>query len=354
MRALTYHGSHANGRGDFRVEDVREPEIAAGMVRLDVEWCGICGSDLHEFEAHTVSGYAPPIIIGHEFAGTVSEVAEGADGVRIGDRVAVEPFLRCHECQACRADQYHLCPDLTVVGAQVTDGGFAQQAVVPAYAVHLLPESVSTELGALVEPLAVGWHALRKARFAAGQTALVIGAGPIGLATLLGAQAMGGSLVAVSVRRAGARADAAADLRADAVLDSSAVDVVARIMELTDGRGTDVVIDTSGAPEAITTAIGAVRAGGTIVSVAVWLEPAPCDYMQVLLKEITIVGSKGYNRPDFPEVIAALADGRIAGAERIITTRIALEDVIPDGFAVLESDRSQHVKVLVAPGRGRR
>lgn len=349
MKALTYHGSNAYGRGDFRVEDVPEPEVGSGMVRVDVEWCGICGSDLHEYEAHTVSGYAPPIVIGHEFAGTVSAVGDGVHDVAIGDRVAVEPFLRCNDCEACLADNYHLCPSLTVVGAQVTDGGFAQRAVVPAYSVHVLPDSVATDLGALVEPLAVGWHALRKGQFEAGQTVLVIGAGPIGLASLLCAQAMEASFVAVSVRRGGARADMAERLRATAVLDASAVDVVEHVLQLTDGRGVDVVVETSGAPEAMDTAIGAVRSGGIIVSVAVWLAPAPCDYMQVLLKEITIVGSKGYNRPDFPEVIAALADGRIDGAQEIITTRIGLDDVIAGGFAVLESDRSSHVKVLVAP-----
>lgn len=160
---------------------------------------------------------------------------------------------------------------------------------------------------------------------------------------------MEASLVAVSVRRAGARADMADRLGADAVLDSSSVDVVEHVMELTRGRGVDVVIETSGAPEAMATAIGAVRSGGVVVSVAVWLAPAPCDYMQVLLKEVTIVGSKGYNRPDFPEVIAALADGRIQGAEQIISTRVALDDVLAEGFDVLASDSSAHVKILVAP-----
>ncbi len=349
MRALTYYGSHADGRGDFRIEDVADPEVGPGMVLIHVEWCGICGSDLHEYEAHTVSGYAPPIVIGHEFAGSVSATGDGVQGISVGDRVAVEPFLRCNDCEACLADNYHLCPSLTVVGAQATDGGFAEYALVPAYSVHVLPDSVPTDLGALVEPLAVGWHALRKGQFEAGQTVLVIGAGPIGLASLLSARAMGASLVAVSVRRGGARALTAERLHADAVLDSSSIDVVERILELTGGRGVDVVVETSGAPEAMVTAIGAVRSGGVIVSVAVWLAPAPCDYMQVLLKEITIVGSKGYNRPDFPEVIAALADGRIEGAEQIITTRVALDDVLADGFDVLASDRSSHVKVLVSP-----
>lgn len=164
MRALTYYGSHADGRGDFRLQDVAEPEVGPNMVLLAVEWCGICGSDLHEYEAHTVSGYPPPIVIGHEFAGSVSAVGEGVRGISVGDRVAVEPFLRCNDCEACLADDYHLCPSLTVIGAQATDGGFAQYALVPAYSVHVLPASVPTDLGALVEPLAVGWHALRKGR----------------------------------------------------------------------------------------------------------------------------------------------------------------------------------------------
>jgi (R,R)-butanediol dehydrogenase/meso-butanediol dehydrogenase/diacetyl reductase len=159
----------------------------------------------------------------------------------------------------------------------------------------------------------------------------------------------GSAFTAVSVRRPGARADAAGRLGADAVIDSSSTDVVEAIMEMTKGRGVDVVFETSGAPEAMTTAIGAVRMGGTIVSLAVWLAPAPCDYMQLLLKELTIVGSKGYNKPDFPEAIAAIGDGRIRGAQEIITTRIGLDEAISGGFEVLADDRSSHVKILVSP-----
>ena len=121
------------------------------------------------------------------------------------------------------------------------------------------------------------------------------------------------------------------------------------MLELTGGRGVDVVIEASGSPDAMAVAMAAVRNGGTIVSVGVWLAPAPCDYMTLLLKEVTIVGSKGYSGSDFPDVIAALADGRIRGAEQIITTRIRLADVIEQGFDVLERDSSAHVKVLVSP-----
>ncbi|CAB4743564.1 unannotated protein [freshwater metagenome] len=349
MKALTYYGRGDTGRGDFRIEDVPEPTVVPGTVKIDVEWCGICGSDLHEFEADTVSGYSPPVILGHEFAGTVSAVGDGVDHVRVGQRVAIEPFMYCQTCEFCITGDYHVCRDLSVVGVHNVGGGFAEQALVPAYTVHAMPDSVPFDIGALVEPITVGWHGMRKGNFGAGQTALVIGAGPIGLTTLLCAQAFDSAFTAVSVRRPGARADAAGRLGADAVIDSSSTDVVEAIMEMTKGRGVDVVFETSGAPEAMTTAVGAVRMGGTIVSLAVWLAPAPCDYMQVLLKELTIVGSKGYNKPDFPEAIAAIGDGRIRGAQEIITTRIGLDEVISGGFEVLADDRSSHVKILVSP-----
>ncbi len=349
MKALMYYGRGSNGRGDFRLEDVAEPTVVPGTVKIDVEWCGICGSDLHEFEADTVSGYSPPVILGHEFAGTVSAVGEGVDHVKVGERVAIEPFMYCQTCEFCVTGDYHVCPDLTVVGVHNVGGGFAEQALVPAYTVHKMPDSVPSEVGALIEPITVAWHGMRKGNFGPGQTALVIGAGPIGLTTLICAQAFGSAFTAVSVRRPGARADTAARLGAQAVIDSSSTDVVAAVMEMTKGRGVDVVFETSGAPESIATAIGAVRMGGTIVSLAVWLAPAPCDYMQVLLKELTIVGSKGYNKPDFPEAIAAMGDGRIIGAEEIISTRIGLDDVISGGFEVLAENRSAHVKVLVTP-----
>jgi (R,R)-butanediol dehydrogenase/meso-butanediol dehydrogenase/diacetyl reductase len=350
VKALTYYGSNGHGRGDFRVEDVPEPKVTPGTVLLDVDWCGICGSDLHEYETDTASGYTTPVILGHEFAGTVSEIGAGVENVKVGQRVTVEPFMYCMECEDCRKNEYHLCQKLGVVGVHSIGGGFAEKSVVPAYTVHALPDSVSTETAALTEPMAVGWHAMRKANFQAGQTALVLGAGPIGLTTLLCARAFGAGLTVVSVRRPGARHDAAKRLHADVVLDSSVTDVVAEVMELTNGRGVDAVFETTGSQEALDTAMAAVRNGGVIASLAVWVKPPTFDFMQVLLKEPTIVGSKGYNDRDFPEVIAAMGDGRITDSDLIVSTKIDLDDVITGGFDMLEKERSAHVKVLVTPG----
>lgn len=349
MKALIHHGRNDAGRGDFRLSEIAVPPVGPGEVEIDVEWCGVCGSDVHEYEADTMSTYATPVVIGHEFSGVIARVGAGVDDFAPGQRVVVEPFLHCRECDACSRDEYQLCPSLSVVGAHVVGGGFAEKAVVPAYTVHTLPESIPADNAALIEPLAVGWHAVRKAHFRAGQTALIIGAGPIGLASLLCARAFGAGMTLVSVRRPGAREAAARDMGADAVLDASTEDVVARVMELTSGRGVDAVFECSGAPSAIEQAVGAVANGGVIVSLSVWLEPVPCDFLQVLLKEVTIVGSKGYSGTDFPEVIAALAEGAIAAPERMVTARVPLGEVLSGGFDALVQDRGKHVKILVHP-----
>ena len=353
MKALRYHA-----RGDFRIDDVPDPEVHPGTVMVDVEWCGVCGSELHEFEEgpiqvpesgpNAVTGETVPVILGHEFAGVVSAVGAGSEGVRVGDRVVVEPLMYCKTCAACRAGDYHLCKSLAIIGIHGVAGGYSPHAVVPAYTVHKLPESVPTDVGALIEPLAVGWHAMRIAHFRAGQTALVLGAGPIGLATLLCVQAAGAELTIMGVRRPGARADTAAILGAHAVLDSSQTNVAEEIMALTNGRGVDVVFETSGSQEAMDTASASVAVGGTIASLAVWAKPGQCDYMTLLLKEATLIGSMCYSN-DFQPVIKALDEGRIRGAENMITKRVKLDDVLTDAFGTLLNDRSQHVKVLVSP-----
>jgi (R,R)-butanediol dehydrogenase / meso-butanediol dehydrogenase / diacetyl reductase len=351
VKALRYHGQR-----DLRLDDIPEPEVAPGTVGIAVDWCGICGSDMHEYlhgpimvpsaEPHPTTGEKLPLVMGHEFAGTVSTIGPGITDLEIGAKVAVEPLLRCRACAACLKGEYHLCPSLAVIGMNGGGGGFASHIVVPRYTVHRLPDSMSTETGALVEPLAVGWHAMRKANFRAGQTALVVGAGPIGLSSLLCLQAAGAHFTAVSVRREDVRKQVAARLDADAVLDSSSTDVAEEIMRLTAGRGVDAVLETAGTQAAMDTAMASVCAGGTIVSLAVWPSPGQCDYMQLLLKEVTLVGSMCYSHA-FEPVLEALARDRIREPERMITKRVPLGDAATQGFESLANDRGNNVKVLV-------
>jgi len=211
MRALRFHGP-----GDMRVEKVADPELVPGSVEIRIAWCGICGSDLHEYRhgpsvvrprgrPHPLTGEHLPVTLGHEMAGEVVRVADDVTSVDVGQRVVVNPLLFCGTCTPCRAGRINLCRHSGAIGLS-GGGGFAERIVVPAHLVHRLPIGVTLEEGALVEPLAVAWHAVRRAHVRPGQTALVIGAGPIGLAVLLVLQSFGAGWIAMSVRRHGMRA----------------------------------------------------------------------------------------------------------------------------------------------------
>lgn len=355
MKALRFHA-----RGDFRVDDVAEPVLRDRHVIVDVEWCGICGSDLHEFESgpvvvphagpNPVTGEEIPVVLGHEFAGTVSAVAPGVTRVAVGDRVAVEPFIRCQECAECLAGRYNRCAKSAVLGVHGVSGGFSAHALVPDYTCHKLPDSISTDVGALIEPLAVAWHAVRMVGVKPGETALVMGAGPIGLATLLCLRAAGAGRVFAGVRKPGHRKDSTVEFGAHEVLDSSEADIVDSVLSRTGSRGVDVVIETSGAQEAMDAALAAVATGGRICSLAVWPEPGRFDFQTLMFKEAQLVGSVCY-AGDFEEVIAAIADGRIPAPERLITKRVGMDRALDEGIGELMADRSRHLKVLVRPLR---
>jgi (R,R)-butanediol dehydrogenase / meso-butanediol dehydrogenase / diacetyl reductase len=183
MKAAVFHGQR-----DLRVDDVQELEIRPGSVKIEVGWCGICGSDLHEYLAgpifappsgspHPLTGEEMPIVLGHEFGGRVVEVGDGVTRAEVGDRVAIEPIWYCGECPECRRGVYNLCRQLGFFGLSGGGGGFSEFAVVPEYMAHRLPEELSDEESALVEPVAVGLHAVRQAEFTPGQSAIVFGAG---------------------------------------------------------------------------------------------------------------------------------------------------------------------------------
>jgi threonine dehydrogenase-like Zn-dependent dehydrogenase len=227
-------------------------------------------------------------------------------------------------------------------------GGFAERAVVPAYTVHPVPDGVSLEAAAIVEPLAVAWHALDRAGQRPGGSVLVLGAGPVGLATLMAARARGAGSVVVAAHREGARSEAARRVGADGVLDASSIDVHAAVRDLV-GGGVDVVVETSGAQEALTAGLASVAPLGTVVSLAVWPEPPRVDVQDLMLREVTLLGSKVYRHGDFAEVLSALADGRLAAPERIVSTRLTLDAAVDRGFAALVDDPAAHVKVLVTP-----
>ena len=208
MKAARFHA-----REDVRIDDIPEPETTDGTVKIKVDWCGICGTDLHEYlegpiftpvagSPHPLTGEVAPVQLGHEFAGHITEVGSGVTGFSEGDAVAVEPTLFCGRCAECRAGLTNLCPSLGFHGLSGGGGGYAEFTVVPASMARPLG-SVPTDLGALVEPLAVGLHAVRNSGVRIGESAVVFGAGPIGLATITMLRAAGVTkVISVEVAKA--------------------------------------------------------------------------------------------------------------------------------------------------------
>jgi (R,R)-butanediol dehydrogenase / meso-butanediol dehydrogenase / diacetyl reductase len=354
MRAARYHG-----RGDVRIDEVPEPRTGPGQVKVAVEWCGICGTDLHEFlegplfipapgSPHPITGETVPVVMGHEFAGTVAELGEGVSGLNVGDRVAVEPYYVCGECAACRAGRYNICRLAGFVGLAGSQGGFAERCVVDQRWVHPLGE-LSTDLGALVEPLAVGYHAARLSGLPKDGSAVVFGAGPIGLVTIAALKARGAGQV-ISVEPAAARKAKAPGAGADMVLDPTEVDVSVAVRELTEGAGADAAFECAGIDAVLASAIASVRPGGLVVNVAIWGHPATVQLNSLVMSEVAVLGSLAYCG-DHPDTIRLLADGMV-DASQFITARIGLDDLVEGGFRQLIEHKDEHVKILVSPREG--
>jgi len=349
MKAAVWHGVR-----DVRIEE-REPlPLGPADVRIAVALCGICGSDLHEYasgphgipvgEPHPVSGRTAPLIIGHEFCGTVTEVGAAVTTVLPGQRVTVEPAYRCGHCAGCRRGEYNLCESMGFAGL-MGDGGMATEAVVPGYMVHPVPDAVSFEQAAVLEPAAVAFHALRRSGLKAGERCVVIGAGPIGLLIVQLAKLAGAQTVIVS-DTSEARLELAAKVGADVVVNPVRQDLATAAAEATGGAGADLSFEAVGLQPALDDAFRVLRKGGRLVLVGLFVDNPTIDAFEMVNREIDIVSSVGY-RGVFPELIAMVADGRF-DPSAIVTRTIALDDVVAKGFEQL-LDSPADVKILVRP-----
>jgi (R,R)-butanediol dehydrogenase/meso-butanediol dehydrogenase/diacetyl reductase len=353
MLALRYHG-----RNDLRLEDIPEPGADPGSVKVRVDWCGICGSDLHEYVAgpitlgtperpHALTGNHIPLTLGHEFAGTIAEIGDGVDGLSVGQPVAVEPLLYCEKCPACRSGAYNLCEMICAIGLGGDGGAYAQYVAVPAYGIHPLPDGVTTAAGACAEPIVVGWHAVTKSEIEQGQSALVLGAGPIGTGTLIALKARGHGPVLVADPVGGRRTAIAGEFGADGVI-STAERATEQVLDATNGAGVDVVFDAAGTQSALDLAMAVVNKAGTIVELALWEQPAALNFVDLLVRETKVVGSIAYAH-EYPAVLEAIGDGLIDRPERMVTREVPLADAITGGFDELVANRAGHVKILIQP-----
>jgi (R,R)-butanediol dehydrogenase / meso-butanediol dehydrogenase / diacetyl reductase len=340
---------------DIRVEEVPEPKAEAGQVKIKVAYAGICGSDLHEYlagpifvpvkEPHPLSKDKAPIIMGHEYAGEVVEVGEGVGRIQVGDRVCVEPIYSCGECPSCRKGHYNVCEKLGFVGLSGGYGGFAEYSVVPAHMVHKIPDHMSWEQAALVEPTAVAVHAVRQSGLQIGDTVAVFGAGPIGLLVIQAARAAGASNI-IAVEVSPERQELARKVGADLVIHPLEQETVAEIFAYTEGLGADVSFEVAGVEATLNMAVAATRPEGNIVNVSIWEKPASLPVNHLVLTERKMTSIIAYHNI-FPQVIRLIANGQINALD-LVTSYIRLDEIVPKGFEALTTQKSQ-IKILVQP-----
>lgn len=346
-------------KNDIRVEEIDEPKVTKGNVKIKVKWCGICGSDLHEFlggpifipvgQPHPLSKNEAPVVLGHEFSGEVVEIGDGVKNFKAGDRVVVEPMVVCGECPACKEGKYNLCSTLGFHGLCGSGGGLAEYTVFPEEYVHKLPDSMTYEQGALIEPMAVALHSIRIANFNVGDTAIVLGSGPIGLATIECLKSAGAKLVVV-LQRKSIRQEYAKRAGADVVLDPNVVDIAEEVKKLTGGVGVDFAFETTGAKIGFDTGLNSLKYNGTMVITSIWEGDVTFNPNELVFTEKKIVGTLAY-RHEFPATMALMNDGRIK-ADGYITKKVYLDDIVEEGFGTLTGpDKKKQVKILVTPDK---
>ncbi|RLC92942.1 MAG: hypothetical protein DRI77_12365 [Chloroflexi bacterium] len=291
---------------EIRFEEVPDPTPGPGEVLIRVRACGVCGSDLHIYTGDREVGY--PRILGHEFAGEVVAVGEGVSGIAPGERVTAEPNFSCGHCYYCRAGLPNLC--LKRVGLAIhLDGSFAELVKVPAAFVWKLPEGVSYRQGAMVEPLMVAWHAVRRGGVSIGDRVAVLGCGAIGLLVTMVAAAAGARVYTVDI--VPHKLTLARQLGAFAAFNGREVDAVEEIRRATDGLGADVVFETAGVATTVEQALEAVRQAGRVVLVGLSTQPARLVPMSVARREVQIIGSFTYYADEFAIGIRLIASGRL-------------------------------------------
>ena len=355
MRAARYYD-----RGDIRVEDIPEPDLQPGTVGIDVAWCGICGTDLHEYlegpifvppagHPHPVSGESAPITLGHEMSGTVYALGEGVDDLKVGDNVVVEPYIIDPKESTEPGSNYHLTDNMNFIGLAGRGGGLGEKIVVERRWAHPIGD-IPLDQAALIEPLSVGYHAYVRSGARSGDVALIGGAGPIGLLTAAILKAQG--LTVIISEPSSLRRQKALDTKvADHALDPREVDVADQVRRLSGGAGADVGFECSSVNVVLDTLFDAIRPGGVIVVVAIWGHPAQLDLQKLVLKEVDLRGTIAY-MGNHPDVIKLVQAGKV-DLKPFITGRIGLDDLVDKGFDTLIHRNDTAVKILVSPsGRG--
>jgi len=337
-----------SGEKTISLEDRPKPKPGSEEIVIDAKACGICGTDLHGY----LHGKIIPTgtIMGHELSGIVDDTGSEVTSVKPGDRVVVHPAKKCLQCFWCVRGQMNLCGNSVSIGLSPEhDGGFAEYVRIPSERMLFpFPDSVSFEQGALTEPLATAYHAVRISRFKPGDTVLVVGAGPIGIAAIQFLR-IGGAGRIVALEIAPERRDIALRAGADLVFDpiQEGSGLISMLRDITDGVGFDSAFECSGVPAAIAQSLYHIRRGGQYILTGISDKDTPLNTLYISLSEIDIMGSFGSRYFEFQSVIMMMEKGMI-DTDLLITDCIALEDIEKKGFKRLTESKDV-LKIIVNP-----
>jgi len=332
----------------LEIADMPLPAVAPDEVLVRVEACGICGSDVHGYDGSS-GRRIPPIVMGHEAAGTVVVVGSSVHGYAEGDRVTFDSTVYCGHCAFCLAGDVNLCDNRQVIGVSCGDyrrhGAFAEYVAVPERILYPLPDTISFAEAALLEAVSVALHAVRVSAVRGGETALVVGAGMIGLLTLQAARAAGCARVFIADIDA-TRLAFAAQAGADQILDASGGDLLDQVLALTGGRGVDLALEAVGRSETVSSAIDCTRKGGTVTLVGNIQPVVELPLQKVVSRQIRLQGSCA-SAGEYPQAIDLVAGGQIV-VSPLITAIAALEDG-PRWFERLHAREPNLMKIILTP-----
>lgn len=332
----------------LEIQELPVPDVGPDDVLVEVKACGICGSDIHGYDGST-GRRIPPLVMGHEAAGVVSQVGSGVSEFQVGQRVTFDSMVWCGKCHYCYRGQSNLCDHRRVLGVSCDEyrrnGAFAQFVCVPKHIVYSLPEKVSFEQAALIEAISVAVHAAERTPVNLGDTAVVVGSGMIGLLVIQAIKLAGCSQV-IAIDLNASRLQVARQLGADYTIKADEEDAIARVKELTNQRGADVALEVVGATPTIKTAIDCTRKGGTVTLVGNVTPNIDLPLQSVVTRELSVLGSCA-SAGEYPACIKLLETGLIQ-VEPLISAKISL-DQGPQWFERLHKGDANIMKVLVCP-----
>ncbi|UOF90414.1 NAD(P)-dependent alcohol dehydrogenase [Fodinisporobacter ferrooxydans] len=334
--------------GTIKILEREIPTPADDEALIRVKAVGLCGSDVHYYEHGKIGPYVvrKPIILGHESAGEIVELGKNVKNLSVGQRVTIEPGVTCGRCEHCKSGRYNLCPDVNFLATPPYDGAFCEYITIRSDFLFPIPDAMSFEEAALVEPFSVGLHAVRRGKLQAGETVVILGMGPIGLLAAAAAKTAGATKI-IGVDLEEFRLEAALKLGATDVINLRKDDFGTRLSQLTEGKRADLAIETAGNPKALQSCLVGVRRGGRVVIVGLPpQEETGVNIPHIVDNEIDIYGVFRYSNT-YKAGVEILSSG-VVNLEDIITDRFTL-DQVPEAFEKAIKEKSSTLKIVIHP-----